>query len=98
MHDTLFDTFSNKVVVTDKYGVESNADAVIAFGTDELDEYNEVVGRVDKASFRSSSGKFVHGDIMQIPTGEWAGHYILGRTVESNGYVTGYEITRSRNA
>lgn len=98
MHDVLFDSFSIKVDVVDKHANETfGVEAVIAFGTDDIDEYGEVVGRVDQVSFRTSVYKGGHGTVMTVSGGEFAGVYNLGKTLESNGYVSSYEITRRRD-
>ncbi|RLC08112.1 MAG: hypothetical protein DRI24_23855 [Deltaproteobacteria bacterium] len=98
MHDDLFDAFAEQVIVTDKDGVRLEVDAVLSFGVEAVDDFNEVVERVDKASFRTSEYTYKRGDIMEITSEVWAGLYELGKRLESNGFVSGFEITRNRNA
>lgn len=68
---------------------------IMDFGVDELDEYNEVVGRIDKATFKSSEVKPIRGNRIEVFSAEFSGTYVLGKKLKSNGYVEAREIVRT---
>lgn len=95
MHNDLFTEFGEQGVVTHSDDSTTDVLVVMAFGVDEVDAYNEVVDRVDKASFRRVDVTVKMNEMLTVATGEFAGVYNIGKKLESNGFVEGREIVRS---
>jgi len=95
MHNDLFTEFGEQGVVTHSDDSTTDVLVVMAFGVDEVDAYNEVVDRVDKASFRRVDVTVKMNEMLTVATGEFAGTYNIGKKLESNGFVEGREIVRS---
>jgi len=100
MHEALFRHFGVTGSIVDKEDVSVNpsVESILNFGVDEFDEYNEVVGRVDKVTFRSDVVLPIRGQIIIVPTGEFTGRYVIGRKLRSNGFVQSFEISRAADA
>ena len=100
MHDVLFRHFgvTGQLIDKESYTPTSTVDAVLDFGVEDLDEYNEVVGRLDKVSIKSTQEIPTRGQILVVETGEFAGRYVIGRKLRSNGYIQSFEISRAADA
>lgn len=98
MHEVLFRHFGGKGVLSNKEGQAMEVDVILRFGVDDIDEFNEVVERVDKVSFKASQVGSLKGQTLTVATGEFTGKYDLGRKLRSNGYMESRELVRLSDA
>lgn len=98
LHDSLFRQFGVAGVVTHKDTSTTAVEVVVRFGVDAIDEYGEVMEKIDRAMFRASVVTTKQGEILTVSTGEFAGVYELGRMLKNNGYVIGRVITKQSSA
>jgi len=94
MHDSLFRHFAVKGVIVEDDQPDTDVDVILNFGVEAIDEYNEVIERVDKADFRNTQIKTKRGQLLVVGDGEFSGEYMLGKKLKSNGYIEAREITR----
>jgi len=99
MHDALFRHFGVAGLLVDKEGSVEDIDVTVImnFGVESVDEYGEVVDRVDKADFRNTLVMTKRGQRLTVTQGEFTGNYTLGRKLKSNGYLESREIVRDYN-
>jgi len=93
MHESLFRHFGVAGTLVSDLGT-TDVTVILEFGVEELDEFNEVVGRVDKVSVRNQEATTLKGQKLRVLAGEFSGYYTLGRKLKSNGYIEVREIVR----
>jgi len=96
MYESLFRHFSVAGILVSGSEFEPVTEPVrviIEFGVDEIDEYNQLVGRVDKVSFKNPVSPS-RGNRIDVSEGDFAGKYTIGRKLENNGYISAFTIAR----
>lgn len=97
MHKSLFRTFGVDGTLIADNAMETPVVVIVNFGVDEIDEFNEVVGRIDKATFDIDSVNPKKGERLVIPAGKFSGQYLLARKIKTSAYVEVREIVRVQN-
>ncbi len=94
MHKSLFKGFAVPCVVNHVDSTTTTCRVVVARDVDEVDEFNQVVRRMDVGRFLSDEVEAKKRDILVIADGEYSGEYGIGKEIENNGFIFSRELTR----